>query len=79
MKTISLKVTEEEEIYLKRQAKKNRLSVSEYIRRQACRPSAKQDLSQTTICEKTGVEIFVGGARGTLTNEDVAEMLSDFP
>jgi len=80
MKTVTFKVSEAEVTFLEHQAKRCGISVSEYIRRRACRPPGfGGDLGSTIVCERTGAEIFRGADEGTLTSAMVEAMLGDFP
>lgn len=80
MTTISFKVSTDEAREIRSRARRERLTVSEYLRRQAValiQPPAK---IQRTRCPLTGATIF-GGADdlAPLTVESTREMLADFP
>ena len=80
MATITLEVTDDEARLIRDLAGRERVSVSEYLRRLAARttiPPAKPD---RVFCPHTGAMIF-GPLPGhpPLTTEIVREMLADFP
>lgn len=79
--TISFKVRAEEAQAIRAGAKRERLTVSEFLRRRAmapARPAAKLKLRR---CPLTGVHIFdgIGDSLPPLTVEATREMLADFP
>ncbi|MES2995433.1 MAG: ribbon-helix-helix protein, CopG family [Verrucomicrobiota bacterium] len=79
MKTITFKVSDSEAERIRRQAKRERVSVSEYLRRRAVNPELEAAVGKVR-CEFTGVEIFApipGSA--PLTTGTVREMLAEFP
>ena len=81
MTTISFKVRAEEAQAIRARAKRERLTVSEFLRRRAVappRPAAKLKLRR---CPLTGVHIFdgIGDSLPPLTVEATREMLADFP
>lgn len=80
MTTISFKVSQEESRAIRARARREHLSLSAFLRRQAVahpRAAAKINLRQ---CPLTGATIF-DGAEGLppLTVETTREMLADFP
>jgi len=80
MKTLSFKVTEEEARAIRRQARAEHLSVSEFLRRRARGAGGSSPSIEQTRCEWTGAKIFSGSAGSVpLTTAAVREMLSDFP
>jgi len=80
MPTLTFKVTDEEARYIRALARREKISVSEYLRRQA-QPS---DESAAPIgharCEHTGATIFAPAPDlPPLTTESVRQMLAEFP
>lgn len=79
MKTISFKVNDDEARNIRRQAKREGVSVSEYLRRRALSVENPAPLGRVH-CDLTGAEIFGPLADGpALTTETVRQMLADFP
>jgi hypothetical protein len=80
VKTISFKVTDEEARAIRQEAKRRRLTVSEFLRRRAAGTESPCAAVGKVRCEFTGAEIFapLEGSR-PLTSEQVREMLADFP
>ena len=80
MTTITFKVTEDEARQIRSRAKKEAVSVSEYLRRRASIVLAAPRKPRRVRCPHTGAMIF--GAlenQPPLTTESVRELLSDFP
>lgn len=79
MKTISFKVNDDEARRIRRQAKREGVNLSEYLRRRAL--GAGNAVPVTRVrCELTGAEIFAPLADSpALTTGTVREMLADFP
>ena len=79
MKTISFKVTDDEALRIRQQARKARMSLSDFLRRRAAGNGPVGSVGKIT-CEFTGAEIL-GPLTGAppLTNESVREALTDFP
>jgi len=80
VKTLSFKVTEYEARQIKARARKEKLTVSEYLRRQASATVAAAAKPARIRCRMTGATIF--GAlenHPPLTTERVRELLTDFP
>jgi hypothetical protein len=79
MKTLTFKVSDGEAERITRQAKRQRMSVSEYLRRRALEPEPGAPIGKVK-CEFTGAEIFAApDGAPPLTTESVREMLSEFP
>ena len=80
MVTISFKVSEDEARSIRAGARKEGVSVSEYLRRRA-RPSGPGPATWRRVrCPHTGAMILAGpGGQPPLTTEAVRELLADFP
>jgi hypothetical protein len=79
VKTISFKVTEDEARRIRQFARRERLSLSAYLRSRAAGNPAGGETGKVR-CKFTGAEIFAAPAGAApLTTEAVREMLSDFP
>jgi len=79
MKTISFKVTEDEAHRIRQFARRERLSLSAYLRCRAA-GSTPGGSGGKVRCKFTGAEIFAAPAGAApLTTEAVREMLADFP
>ena len=80
MTTITFKVTEEEARRIRAQARKEGVSVSEYLRRRASVVEPGPRKLRRVRCRHTGAMIFSSmGSQRPLTTESVQELLSDFP
>ena len=80
MITISFKVSEEEARVIRLQAKKDGVSVSEYLRRRASISMPRPQKPRQVRCAHTGAMIFAAPEHlPPLTTETVRELLSDFP
>lgn len=81
MKTISFKVSEEEARRIRQLARREKVSVSEFLRRRAIGTAESGHVPVGKIrCAITGAEIFAPlTGEAPLTTEAVREMLSDFP
>jgi hypothetical protein len=80
MATITFKVTEEEARLIRSRAKKDRVSVSEYLRRRASVAMPAASKPRRVRCVHTGALIFAAAEdQLPLTTEAVRELLSDFP
>lgn len=79
MKTVSFKVSDDEALQIRNQAKRERLSLSEYLRRRALPESGAVVIGKVR-CEYTGAEIFapLAGA-APFTTAEVRDLLADFP
>lgn len=80
MMTISFKVSNGEARTIRERARKERLTVSEFIRRQARLPLRSTAKIKLRRCPQTGATIFEGTEDlPPLTVESTREMLADFP
>jgi hypothetical protein len=79
MKTITFKVSDDEARLIRSQAKKENVTLSEYIRRRAFLPAIPEPKVKTVLCPVTGVRVFSISNSEPLTTEKVKELLSDFP
>ena len=80
MTTLSFKVTEEEARAIRRGARRERVSVSEYIRRRAAGGLPAVAKPKVTRCPHTGALIFDPAAKlPPLTVASTRELLADFP
>ena len=80
MTTLSFKVTEDEARTIRAQARRMRLSLSEFLRRQAKAVPVSEDKVTRRRCPVTGAPIFAGDpALPPLTTDSVREMLSNHP
>lgn len=79
VKTISFKVSEDEARRIRLLARRERLSVSEFLRRRAM-GTARVEEPGKVRCEHTGAEIFAPLAgQSPLTTAEVKEILADYP
>lgn len=80
MTTISFKVSPEEAREIRARARRERLTVSEYLRRQAIAPVQAPAKIPRTRCPLTGAMIF-GKVDDLppLTVESTRDLLADFP
>jgi hypothetical protein len=79
MTTISFKVSEDEARLIRKRAKQQRMSVSEYLRRRAAGSEAVAPVAKIR-CDITGAEIFAPlPGSPPLTTETVRQMMADFP
>lgn len=80
MATISFKVSDDEARTIRMQAKKEGVSVSEFLRRRACLPLPPPRSPARVRCSHTGALIFaVPESLPPLTTEIVRDLLADFP
>ena len=80
MTTITFKVTEDEARLIRYRAKKEGISVSEYLRRRASASTMASRKPRRVRCPHTGAMIFAAPEnQPPLTIESVRELLSDFP
>lgn len=80
MPTLTFKVTAEEAQLIRLQAREERLTVSEYLRRRARKAPARSRKLVMVRCAHTGATIF-GALDGgpPLTTEAVRDLVSNFP
>ncbi len=80
MSTISFKVDEHEARAIRLQAKREGVSVSEFLRRRARLALAPPEKPRTVRCRHTGAKIFNAPEHlPPLSTEIVRDLLSDFP
>jgi len=80
MTTISFKVSDAEARAIRNRARQERLTVSEFLRRQAMVPSRVAARIGLRRCPETGATIFEGSKDlPSLTVESTREILADFP
>lgn len=80
MITISFRASTEEARNIRDRAKQERLTVSEFLRRQAMAPPKPSLKIAISTCRHTGAKIFVGTKElPPLTVESTRELLTDFP
>jgi len=80
MPTLTFKVDDEEARCLRVAARRAKLTLSEYLRRQIRINAAEVKPVERTKCSHTGAEIFARAPQQPqLTTRAVKEMLSDFP
>lgn len=81
MQTISFKISSEEARIIPGRAKQERLTLSEFLRRQATAPlRSPAAVIRTRSCPLTGAKIFDAGKQvPPLTVEATREMLTNFP
>lgn len=80
MTTLTFKVTDDEARVIRVMAKRERLSVSEFLRRRAKTASTPVPEVTTTRCPLTGVTIFAPAPHlPPLTTESVQEIMASFP
>jgi hypothetical protein len=80
MTTLTFKVTDEEARLIRSRARKERVTVSEYLRRRASLSLTPPGKPAKVRCPHTGAMIFASPAnQPPLTTDTVRELLSDFP
>jgi hypothetical protein len=80
MATISFKVSDEEARTIRARARLERLTVSEFLRRQAAATASPPTAIGRVICPLTGAVIFDGAEYlPPLTLDSTREMLANFP
>ncbi|MCY4074153.1 MAG: hypothetical protein OXH04_01840 [Acidobacteria bacterium] len=80
MVTISFKVSEEESRLIRSRARKEGVTVSEYLRRRARVPASGPRKPRLVRCRYTGAMIFAApDGEPPLTTAGVRELLADFP
>ena len=80
MATISFKVSDDEARLIRARARKEGVSVSEYLRRRARLSTPGPPPLRRVRCPHTGAMIFAAPVgHAPLTTEMVRELLSDFP
>jgi len=80
MPTITFKVSTDEARRIRAEARRKKMTLSEYIRRRALSDGKSSSHMRRVRCSHTGATIFSSpSGAGPLTTETVREMLSDFP
>jgi hypothetical protein len=80
MATLTFKVTDQEARLIRSRARRERVSVSEYLRRRASLSLAPARKPAKVRCPHTGAMIFASpDNQPPLTTDAVRELLSDFP
>ncbi len=80
MQTLTFKVNEDEAFLIRSLAQREKLTLSEYLRRRATGAAEPSGGPQRVRCPFTGAMIFAPlSGQAPLTTESVREMLSDFP
>jgi hypothetical protein len=80
MATLTFKVTDQEARLIRARARKERVTVSEYLRRRASLSLAPAPSPTKVRCPHTGAMIFASpNGEPPLTTDAVRELLSDFP
>lgn len=80
MITLSFKVTADEAKNIRSGARRERVTVSEYLRRQAAAQIAHAKKPEVRICPLTGAPIFASTpGLAPLTVASTREFLADFP
>ena len=80
MATISFKVSEDEARSIRARARKEGVSVSEYLRRRARRSTPVARALRRVRCPHTGAMVFAApDDQPPLTTEMVRELLTEFP
>ena len=80
MKTLTFKVTDDEARSIRALARRERVTVSEFLRRRASLPNSESRDIQRVKCPVTDAMIFAPlSGQPQLTTEGVAELLADFP
>lgn len=80
MTTLTFKVTDAEARLIRSRARKERVTVSEYLRRRASLALAPVRKPAKVRCPHTGAMVFAApDDQPPLTTDGVRELLSDFP
>lgn len=80
MPTLTFKVTNEEARLIRSRARRERVTVSEYLRRRASSSLAPARKPAKVRCPHTGAMIFTSpDSQPPLTTDAVRELLMDFP
>jgi hypothetical protein len=80
VKTITFKVTDDEAHLIRSLARREKLSVSEFLRRRASGAGGPARVPALVRCDFTGAMIFAPRPEQPLFDtESVREMLADFP
>ena len=80
MVTVSFKVNDDEAALIRSRARREGISVSEYLRRRARLPAPGPRRPRLVRCPHTGAMVFAAQAdQPPLTTEAVRGLLADFP
>ena len=80
MATLTFKVTDHEARLIRARARKERVTVSEYLRRRASQSLVPATKPAKVRCPHTGAMIFASpDNQPPLTTDAVRELLADFP
>jgi hypothetical protein len=81
MKTMSFRVSDDEARLIRSLARREKLTLSDYLRRRATGAGDTRSGSvRRTRCKYTGAKIFAASPQfPSLSTESVREMLADFP
>ena len=80
MATLTFKVTDREARLIRSRARKERVTVSEYLRRRASQSLVPATKPAKVRCPHTGAMIFASpDNQPPLTTDAVRELLADFP
>ena len=80
MQTLTFKVSDDEARLIRSKARREKLSLSEYLRRRAGGGKGTTRVPDRVRCEFTGAMIFAPlPEQPPLDTESVREMLADFP
>ena len=80
MKTLSFKVTDQEARFIRGNARRQHVTISEYLRLRAAAPAPVVGKPQLVRCPVSGAMIFdVAKGLQPLTVGSTQEMLADFP
>lgn len=80
MKTLTFKVSDDEARLIRSLARREKLTLSEYLRRRASGANGGTGIPRRVKCKFTGALIFAPLAGyPPLDSESVREMLADFP
>jgi hypothetical protein len=80
VKTLTFKVSDDVARQLKDEARQERVSLSELVRRRLRAGSSDELLVSRELCPESGVEVFTSkGKLQPLTTEIVKEYLANFP
>lgn len=80
MKTLTFKVSDDMAKQLKADARREKLSLSEFVRKRLSAGSGDEPIVSRELCTESGVEVFTSkGKLRPLTTEMVKEYLADFP
>ncbi len=80
MKILTFEVSDDEDQVIRSLAEKERMTISEFLRRRVTRMDRANGLPEKVLCESTGAMIFGTSTQlAPLTSKTVRHLLSDFP